>query len=577
VLTRFASLAAGFLLAGLFAVAAQPAFAHPHIWVDASLAAQFGKDGMLSAIEESWTFDKAFSGWAVQGLDTNGDGQLSESELQPLADDYIKGLGSYDFYTFAGPANADNIGLAAAPHPTMSYANERLTMHFTLEPTSKIKSTADFQIELSDPEFYVSLTFVPEDAVVLKGAPSACTVSIKRPVELDPKLAAKLAAIPADVHTLPPDLAAAVSDVGNVVDIVCPGGVTTAAEAAAVLSKTKAPPLSAPPVETNALTPRNAFFAWVYERQIAFYKALTEAMQALKTGNRAFWMLGLLSFLYGVFHAAGPGHGKLVISSYLLASEQQLRRGLVLSFVAAMMQSTVAVGFIVVAALAFRLTSISMSSAANIMAIGSYALVALIGLWLMAARLFGLGHHHRRRVPRPPRRQAGREALKALRAEAGAGSGHGDRFALAYQALTHGRREDAETRASHRHAPHHDHDHGHDHAHAITPKDIGAKWTDAIPVVAAVGLRPCSGALIVLAFSLTQGLLVAGIVSTFLMGLGTAITVSLLATIAVLAKDVARRIGGPGNPWIGLALWWFELIGATAVFAFGTILLMANI
>ena len=62
-------------------------------------------------------------------------------------------------------------------------------------------------------------------------------------------------------------------------------------------------------------------------------------------------MLGGLSFLYGVFHAAGPGHGKVVISSYVLANEAQVRRGVWLSFFSAMLQSVVAIGFVLIAAL----------------------------------------------------------------------------------------------------------------------------------------------------------------------------------------------------------------------------------
>ena len=112
--------------------------------------------------------------------------------------------------------------------------------------------------------------------------------------------------------------------------------------------------------------------------------------------------------------------------------------------------------------------------------------------------------------------------------------------------------------------------------HAVGPGDIRGGWREQLGVVLAVGLRPCSGALIVLVFALSQGLLAAGIVAVLLMGLGTAITVATLATIAVGAKGLARRIGGADSAMAGAIVWWAERGGAAAVLGFGTLLLIAS-
>jgi ABC-type nickel/cobalt efflux system permease component RcnA len=123
----------------------------------------------------------------------------------------------------------------------------------------------------------------------------------------------------------------------------------------------------------------------------------------------------------------------------------------------------------------------------------------------------------------------------------------------------------------------HGHQHGHGHAHVVTPDQIRGGWREQVGVVFAVGLRPCSGALIVLAFALSQGLLIAGIVAVLLMGLGTAITTGTLATIAVGFKGVARRLAGADNKFTGVLVWWAELFAAVAVFGFGIILILASI
>ena len=59
----------------------------------------------------------------------------------------------------------------------------------------------------------------------------------------------------------------------------------------------------------------------------------------MRTDGSKMWLLVGLSFAYGIFHAAGPGHGKAVISSYMLANEVALRRGILLSFVSAFLQA----------------------------------------------------------------------------------------------------------------------------------------------------------------------------------------------------------------------------------------------
>ena len=111
----------------------------------------------------------------------------------------------------------------------------------------------------------------------------------------------------------------------------------------------------------------------------------------------------------------------------------------------------------------------------------------------------------------------------------------------------------------------------------MTPAATGGNWREQLGVALAVGMRPCSGALVVLVFALSQGLLPAGIAAVVLMGVGTAITVAVLATLAVSAKGLARRIGGVDNPVTARIVWWVELAGAGVVLAFGVIALLASV
>ena len=314
------------------------------------------------------------------------------------------------------------------------------------------------------------------------------------------------------------------------------------------------------------------FLNWINTHQQGFYRSLGAAMKTMRDGGSGFWALVGLSFAYGVFHAAGPGHGKAVISSYMLANEVALRRGIVLSFVSAFLQGLTAIVVIGAVYLLLRGTSISMTSATWFLEVASYALVTLFGAWLLwqkagrrlVARLSGQPAHSL-------------SAAVASRHDHVHGHGH---------AHDHGHGEHHGHDHHHHHAGHNHGHHAHGpgevcsscgHSHAPDPAALSDErfdWRSAWAAVAAVGIRPCSGALIVLTFALLNGLWLAGIASVFAMALGTAITVSILATLAVTAKNVAVKFAGDGR--IGNRVHaTIEIGGALFVMLIGLTLLTA--
>ena len=102
-------------------------------------------------------------------------------------------------------------------------------------------------------------------------------------------------------------------------------------------------------------------------------------------------------------------------------------------------------------------------------------------------------------------------------------------------------------------------------------------WRRGLSAIVAVGLRPCSGAIIVLVFALAQGLFWAGVASTFVMGIGTAITVAVIATLAVGAKAVAQRFAASQPGYGAVMLRGIEVGAAVVVMAFGVLLLTGTI
>lgn len=313
------------------------------------------------------------------------------------------------------------------------------------------------------------------------------------------------------------------------------------------------------------------FLAWVNAEQQRFYRALTAALKSMRDGGGGLWLLIGLSFAYGIFHAVGPGHGKAVISSYMLANEVALRRGILLSFVSAFLQAASAIVLMGAVYLVLRGTSVSMTDATRFLEVASYALISAFGLWLLwrkvGPRLAAL---------------AGRGPAHSLSA-AGAVAGHDHDHAHPHDHAHHGH-----DHAHHHHEHERHHGHGHTlgevgetcgHSHAPDPALLAGRefdWRAAWAAVATVGIRPCTGALIVLSFALLNGVIVGGVVSVLAMALGTAITVSVLATIAVTAKNWAVAFAGGGR--VGNRIHaMIEIAGAAFVFLIGVTLLSASL
>ena len=298
------------------------------------------------------------------------------------------------------------------------------------------------------------------------------------------------------------------------------------------------------------------FTGWIMEKQAGFYRMLSGAIRASKADGSAAWGLMGISFAYGIFHAAGPGHGKAVISSYLVANDETWRRGIALSFASAILQAFTAIAIVGIAAVLLGATAHVMGNAVRAIEIVSYGLIVLIGL-----RLLWVKGRAFLRLLRPQRHEHHDHAHGHAHHEHGHGHSHGHSNA-------HG----------HDHAHDHDHEdeaHAWGHAHAPEPSELkGPHWLRrGLSAIVAVGLRPCSGAIIVLVFALAQGLFWIGVASTFVMGLGTAITVAAVASIAVGARGFAGRLA-KGKPGAGmLLLRGVETAAAVLIIVFGVALL----
>jgi nickel/cobalt exporter len=312
---------------------------------------------------------------------------------------------------------------------------------------------------------------------------------------------------------------------------------------------------------------------WLLSKQSEFYREMSQTIRAAKSDGRAVWTLLAISFAYGIFHAAGPGHGKAVISSYLVANQETARRGIALSFASALMQSLVAVVIVGVCAWLLNATAKTMCGAEKAIEIASYALIAAFGARLVWTKGGGFIRALQAQQPAPAL------ALATAASHDHAGHGHDHHH---HHEHSHAHAEVAHHDHGHDHGDHeheHDHAHVHDehcgHSHGPVPSELAGPggWRRGFGAIFAVGLRPCSGAILVLVFALAQGLFWAGVAATFVMGLGTAITVATIAVIAVSAKDLAARLSSAKEGGGALFMRGVEFAAAGLVLLFGVGLL----
>lgn len=314
------------------------------------------------------------------------------------------------------------------------------------------------------------------------------------------------------------------------------------------------------PTATGVTSAPPGFFAetynWLLTQQQRLNRELANAVKELKAAGSlsAALVLGFIGFCYGVLHAAGPGHGKAIISSYVLANQETVRRGIMLSFLSAFVQALSAIVLVGILAIALNATSMEMRVAEGWIETISWAFVTAIGVWLLYDQLHKI-LARRRATPR-----AGKlETHTHARAPAPAGGSH----------------DCGHDHALHTRCQEHDHTHDHSdccgHAHMPDPKDLQGDltWGKALAIAFSIGIRPCTGAILVLVFALSQGLLWAGVFATFAMAIGTAITVSVLAALAVGSRELATRLGGSGDGWASVVSSGAGLLGASLVLVMG--------
>ncbi|MDI4663397.1 DUF1007 family protein [Xanthobacter autotrophicus] len=178
---RTVTVALSLVTALLFAAfAPRPAQAHPHVWVTMKSELVYDASGRLTGVKQSWTFDDAFSAFALQGMEKRKDGGYGDDVLKPLAEVNVTSLKEYNYFVVGKTATA-KLAFKDPVDYFLTYENELLTLHFTLPLEKPVAAKGTTSLEIYDPTAFVSFAFNEKDAVKLTSAPAGCTPEVISP------------------------------------------------------------------------------------------------------------------------------------------------------------------------------------------------------------------------------------------------------------------------------------------------------------------------------------------------------------------------------------------------------------
>ena len=444
------------------------------MWATVRSEIVLGPNHQITGIRHHWTFDEFYTAMAVEGLDANKDGVYSKEELQPLAQVNVELLKDFDYFTFVHFEGEDDKLLKLKPPVDYSvdYDKSVLTLHFTLPMETPVDTHGKpVEVDVYDPSFFVAFGFATEKPVTLAGSETkGCSAKVETP---DPETAADTKALTESFFSQLGPNSNFGSQFAQTVTVKCKDFASVRNLAAALAScvlcallslvlatavaraelkpinpfaateVAPAPPSAFAPrpvaVPFQATGPLGRLFAWVLDKQQGLQRMLATSVKGLKTDNpmAGAVTLAALSFLYGILHAVGPGHGKTIISSYVVANEETVRRGVIISFIAAGLQALTAVVLVGLLLFGLNASGLQVNAWSNQLESVSYAMIALVGLYLLTTQL-----------------------LRLLRSWRGVPAAHA-----------------ADEQPAHGHAEHHSHDHAHhDHTtigHAIITSRAG--------------------------------------------------------------------------------------------------------
>lgn len=235
-------------------------------------------------------------------------------------------------------------------------------------------------------------------------------------------------------------------------------------------------------------------------------------------------MLVAVSFLYGILHAIGPGHGKFVIASYLSTHSSQFNSTIRLTLLASLVQGLVAICVTSVIVVVLNLSSSYFKMSQLWLERIAFSLLLLLGLsWCYQ----GIKKWRSKNIK-----------IKKITALSSSELLIGQHFAQVKSAvdLSHNVSCDC----------------GHQHLPSQQQLSQAKDYKTQALLILTIGIRPCSGAIFILFLAYMLDLYMWGIWASLTMAFGTGLTLTGFALLVRYARQTAISIGS----WYGFSTKW---------------------
>ena len=159
---------------------AAPAMAHPHVWIEMRSDVVFDAQGRIAALNLMWTFDDGYTQMALDGLDANGDGVYSSSEIEPLTRENMNSLKDYDYFTVMR-FNGEKQALGEVTEFGQIWSNDKLQLHFQVPLKTPLDpARGEFMAKVYDPDFFIAIDYAKDQPVSAIGdMPAGCRLLVK--------------------------------------------------------------------------------------------------------------------------------------------------------------------------------------------------------------------------------------------------------------------------------------------------------------------------------------------------------------------------------------------------------------
>lgn len=334
------------------------AFSHPHAFVDCMLTLVFDDQG-LTGFKQRWILDEMFSGYILEEYDPNGDSVLDKSEFEEIRSSILDEFKNYHYFTHV-LINGTRYEIQSIDGFSVQVEKGKLVYDFfTPCPVRASSESTDVVVSLYDETYYKLLTLLT-DSVTFQG---------KHELEIE--------------HTV-----RKIEEFKYYYDQIVPHGVWVRFQAKALAQKE--------PESVQASGFDSTFQGFVslinsWQKQLKTH--LTRFGREIRKNpyGKSFWLFLLFSFVYGMLHALGPGHGKSIVCSYFLSRPGNYFHGILMGNLITFVHVGSAVAVVLVFYFIFKTRGMtSFEETSGVLQKISYALLTVLGLVLIVHKVHEL-------------------------------------------------------------------------------------------------------------------------------------------------------------------------------------------